>query len=163
MQVALYSPQIPPNTGNIGRLCYLSATRLHIIGQPSFSLEGAAVRRAGLDYWDKLQLEQHEDWKAFRTAMAATSPASTILLFTRFARRLYSEHTFSSTDALVFGSESLGLPEEIRQEMMNENPDNLLRIPVIPSVRSLNLSNAVAIALYEALRQLNYPGLSPVP
>ncbi len=165
MQVALYRPEIPPNTGNIGRLCHLTGTKLHIIGQPSFSLEEPAVRRAGLDYWEKLQLEKHVDWGSFRQTLTQAGsvegrPAPVFLLFSRFAKRLYSEHSFSSADVLVFGSESLGLPQKIKQEIAAENCHHLLRIPVLASTRSLNLSNAVAIVLYEALRQLNYPGLA---
>ena len=159
MQIALYQPEIPPNTGNIGRLCYCTETPLHIIGKPAFSLDDSAVRRAGLDYWDKLDLKQHGDWQAFRKLIdtsAKGSPSTRILLFSRFAKSIYTEHAFASSDVLVFGAESKGLPKNIVEDIQKEAPQRILRIPVSQNCRSLNLSNAVAIVLFEALRQQNF-------
>ena len=119
------------------------------------------MRRAGLDYWDKLQLKQHSNWQAFRkflNASASDSPSPPILLFSRFAQRIYTEHSFSSSDVLVFGTESQGLPKHIIEEVQKETPLHILRIPVSKACRSLNLSNAVAIVLFEALRQQNFKG-----
>ena len=159
MHIALFQPEIPPNTGNIGRLCYCTHSHLHIIGQPAFSLDEAAVKRAGLDYWPQLKLQRHADWISFRRSISSSSSAR-ILLFTRFAQYVYSEIQFKASDILVFGSESKGLPQNILEEIRAESPCQLLRIPVAGECRSLNLSNAVAIVLYEALRQQNFPMLS---
>ena len=162
MEIALYQPEIPPNTGNIGRLCYCTETPLHIIGKPAFSLDESAVRRAGLDYWDKLSLRQHSNWQAFREFVDAStnnSSSSRILLFSRFAQRIYTEHVFANSDMLVFGTESQGLPKNIIEDIQKEAPLHILRIPVSKACRSLNLSNAVAVVLFEALRQQNFGGL----
>ena len=156
MHIALFQPEIPPNTGNIGRLCYCTRSHLHIIGQPAFSLDEAAVKRAGLDYWPQLELQRHVDWRSFRQYI---SSEARIFLFTRFARYVYSEIDFCASDILVFGSESKGLPQNILDEISAESPCQLLRIPVAAECRSLNLSNAVAIVLYEALRQKNFQAL----
>ena len=162
VEIALYEPEIPPNTGNIGRLCCCTETKLHIIGKPAFSLDESAVRRAGLDYWDKLELKEHRDWKSFRSSLEAgqkkTYP-SRILLFSRFSQYLYTEYSFQASDTFVFGGESKGLPKKIVEEISKENKEHILRIPVSTACRSLNLSNAVAIVLFEALRQQNFMGL----
>ncbi len=184
MDIALYQPEIPPNTGNIGRLCYCTGSKLHIIGKPAFSLDEASVRRAGLDYWQKLGVKLHSDWPSFKSAFSIGSNKAIsnmnkidktqqvssslgnltisrkILLFSRFAQHLYTEHSFTDSDLLVFGSETKGLAKEIVEEVQQENPAHILRIPLRSSVRSLNLSNAVAIVLFEALRQLSFPQLA---
>lgn len=167
MQIALYRPEIPPNTGNIVRLCVCTGTRLHIVGDPSFSLEESAVRRAGLDYWSELDLVRHTDWNAFYESLqsgAAESAsqenrAGRMYLFSRFAERLYSDVDYRSDDVLVFGRETSGLPAEVTQSFRERHPDQILRIPVSARCRSLNLGNAVALVLFEALRQLDFPNL----
>ena len=156
MDIALHQPEIPPNTGNIGRLCHCTQSRLHIVGKAAFSLDAAAVRRAGLDYWEQLDWQHHVDWQAFRKSLA---PERRLLLFTRFSGHIYSECFFLPSDVLVFGSESSGLPQNIQDEIALVNPKHLLRIPVSAACRSLNLSNSVAVVLYEALRQQNFPSL----
>ena len=161
MELALYRPEIPQNTGNIGRIAVCTNSRLHIIGEPSFSLSEAAVRRAGLDYWPKLHLTLHENWEEFVKFfdLENTGRQKALLIFTKFASRKHSEHKFSIDDILLFGRESSGLPSEIKEFIGKRNPDHALRIPVRADCRSLNPSNAVSIALYEGLRQLDYPDL----
>jgi len=160
MEIALYRPEIPPNTGNIARLCVCTASPLHIIGRPSFSLDERAVRRAGLDYWDLLDLHRHRDWSTFlsdadeRTRRGERS--GNILLITKFAERNYWDHSFNPGDILVFGQETSGLPDFVHNAIKERNPDHLLRIPMTETSRSLNLSNAAAIVLYEALRQTGF-------
>ncbi len=152
MEIVLYEPEIPPNTGNIARLCVCTGTSLHIVGEPKFSLDESAVKRAGLDYWDKLNLHLHKDWPSF----LEVNHEKKIWLLSRFATKTYSDISFDSTDMFVFGSESKGLPEEIS----SAHSSRLLRIPVHAGCRSLNLSNSVAIVLYEALRQMDFMNCS---
>jgi tRNA (cytidine/uridine-2'-O-)-methyltransferase len=165
MDIVLFEPEIPQNTGNIGRLCVCSGSRLHIVGQPAFSLEESAVRRAGLDYWHRLDLSLHADWSGFleyadERAQDTGADLASVLLYTRFARRLYCDHTYGSGDFLVFGRETSGLPDYVRESILRRQwEDHLLRIPVGAECRSLNLSNTVALVLYEALRQQGFPGL----
>lgn len=160
MDIALYRPEIPPNTGNIARLSICSGNRMHIIGQPSFSLEESAVKRAGLDYWDQVDLQLHEDWEAFLDHQARHSRGR-ILLFTKFSTHCYSNFAYRNDDTLVFGQETRGLPDPVKDSIAQTHPEHLLRIPVSDRCRSLNLANAVSIVLYEALRQLDFPGLDP--
>ena len=148
MEISLYEPEIPPNTGNIARLCVCTSSNLHIVGKANFSLSDKAIKRAGLDYWDKLNLKQHKDWTSF----LKTIEDKNLWLFSRFAKKSYTDVRFKKDDVLLFGSESKGLPKEIREEYQEKT----LRIPVSQACRSLNLSNSVAIVLYEALRQLNF-------
>ena len=152
MYIALYKPEIPPNTGNIGRLCYCTQNSLLIIGKPAFSLSDSVVKRAGLDYWKKLKVLQYKDWYDFRTAFKENR----ILSYSRFAKRIYTENEYKKNDVLLFGSETKGLPQDIVKEITSENPNNFLRIPVSSKCRSLNLSNSVAIVLFEALRQNSF-------
>lgn len=159
MHLALFRPEIPPNTGNIARQCVLTGTALHIIGQPAFSLDAAAVRRAGLDYWSQLELHRHANWDDFRIYLRAEVPTHRIFLLSRFASHTYSSVKYQSDDVLVLGQESSGLPQDICNEIEREYPAHTLRIPVREGVRSLNLANAAAIVLFEALRQLDFPGL----
>lgn len=166
MEIALYRPEIPQNTGNIGRVAFCTGSRLHIIGEPSFSMSDAAVRRAGLDYWKELDLVLHEDWKKFieyfSIAPGENSQRS-LLLYSKFGEKRYCDHKYQSDDILVFGRESSGMPEEILESARRDNPGSILRIPVRENCRSLNLSNAVSIVLFEALRQLDFPNLSGTP
>ena len=153
LQIALYQPEIPPNTGNIIRLCANAGCRLHLIHPLGFSMETKQLRRAGLDYRDLAVVVEHESWEQF----AESHRDSRIFAFTTKAKRVYSEAQYQAGDILLFGPETRGLPEPL----LNNLPDeNLLRLPMLPSSRSLNLSNTVAVAAYEALRQLDYPELS---
>ncbi len=144
--IALYEPEIPPNTGNIARLCAATFTRLHIVGVTGFRMDDRELKRSGLDYWEHVELERHIDIYEF----AASLPDSRLLYFTTKTERLYTDWSYSPNDCLIFGPETRGLPETI----LRENPDRCLTIPMLnPNVRSLNLANSVSIVLYEALRQ----------
>lgn len=144
--VALIEPEIPPNTGNIARLCAATFSPLHLVGKLGFRTDDKAVRRAGLDYWSEVDLRFHLNIEALRAAL----PASRFVYLTKKAKRDYTEFRFEEGDCLVFGSETRGLPEELLQA----NSDRCLAIPMFNKrVRSLNLATAVGIVLYEALRQ----------
>ena len=155
MEIALYRPEIPQNTGSIGRLSICAGARLHIVGEPSFSLDEAAVRRAGIDYWHRVDLHRHVDWAAFTAAIEAKN-CGPVLLFTRFAEELYCDYSFRGNEVLVFGRESSGLPEEVLEYAQKRPENRALRIPVAEDCRSLNISNAVSVAVYEALRQTEF-------
>lgn len=168
MEIALYQPEIPPNTGNIARLCVCTGSPLHIIGRPNFDMDEKAVKRAGLDYWDRLVLHRHKDWRTFadsvgvrakkRADLEAAGRAPNILLVSKFGKCIYWNHPFRGDEILVFGMETDGLPEFIHEEIRSENPDHILRIPMTPESRSLNLANAASIVLYEGLRQAGFAG-----
>ena len=143
--IALIQPQIPPNTGSIARLCVATDTPLHLIEPLGFSIDDAEVRRAGLDYWDRLDLWVHPDWFAFRDAMSR----SRCLYFSAKASQSYLSAPYRPNSCLVFGSETEGMPLRI----LEKHPERCFTIPMSGSVRSLNLANAVSIVLYEALRQ----------
>ncbi len=148
LNIALYRPEIPPNTGNIARLCVGIRANLHIIDKPSFDLSEKSVRRAGLDYWEHLSLQQHPNWDEF---VVTVPDLSRVFLVTKFGKTLYTDQNYQDNDYFVFGRETSGLPEEIR----NNFPDkNQIHIPMSPECRSINLSNAAAIVSYEAVRQL---------
>ena len=148
IRVALVEPEIPPNTGNIARLCAANRVPLHIVGVTGFRLDDRAVRRAGLDYWPEVQLERHADIHSLHQSL----PASRFLYFSTKAKRSYLDWTYSPDDCLVFGRETRGLPESLLQE----NRERSLTIPMLnPNIRSLNLATAVGIVLYESLRQIN--------
>ena len=147
LSVALFEPEIPPNTGNIARLCAATGTPLHLVGPLGFRLTDRAMKRAGLDYWDAVELHRHGTFEAWRAAAAPPR----LFLFSTGAPRSYLEARFAPGDALVFGSESRGLPDAL----LAEHPGAVYGIPMRAGrVRSLNLANAAAIVLYEALRQL---------
>jgi tRNA (cytidine/uridine-2'-O-)-methyltransferase len=147
MHVVLYEPDIPWNTGNIGRTCVATGSTLHLVGRLGFSLEDKEVRRSGLDYWDKLKKAQYAGWESFESSLP---PASPIFLFSKWGKKDFWGAAFVPESYLVFGCETKGLPEAIRLRYA----DHLYRIPMVEdSVRSLNLSSAVSIVLYEALRQ----------
>jgi len=144
--VALVEPEIPQNTGNIARLCAATETVLHIVGVPGFRLDDRAVRRAGLDYWDKVSIQRHRDLSDLHAALTR----SRFLFFSTKGERSLWDENFKAGDCLVFGPETRGLPEAL----LRENWDRCLKVPMLNSaVRSLNLANTVAIAVYEALRQ----------
>ncbi len=145
--IVLYEPEIPQNTGNIGRLCVGLEATLHLIEPLGFSLEDKYMKRAGLDYWKHLDLKVYKNYGDF---LAKNNP-SRIFFFSKKAEKVYWEANFKKGDYLVFGKETLGLPEEIVF-----NPENrVYKIPMIGKTRSLNLSNSVAIVAYEAFRQVN--------
>lgn len=146
LSVALFEPEIPQNTGNIARLCAATKTALHIVGVTGFRLDDRAVRRAGLDYWDEVSLHRHRDLDELGDFL----PGARFLYFSTKAERGLWEFTFDHNDCLVFGPETRGLPEQV----LRSNWERCLTIPMFNSkVRSLNLANSVAIAVYEALRQ----------
>jgi tRNA (cytidine/uridine-2'-O-)-methyltransferase len=147
--VILYQPEIPPNTGNIIRLCANTGARLHLIRPLGFTLEDAQLRRAGLDYHEYANLQVHDTLDA---ALAAISPARLFALSTRNSTR-YDQVAFAPGDAFLFGPETRGLPEDV----LSTIPDSQrLRLPMRPGNRSLNLSNAVAVVAYEAWRQQDF-------
>jgi tRNA (cytidine/uridine-2'-O-)-methyltransferase len=147
IQVALVEPEIPPNTGNIARLCAANNVPLHIVGVPGFRLDDRAVKRAGLDYWPHVILKRHGNLRDLQQEL----PECRFLYFSTKAETAYTDWTFTTADCLVFGRETRGLPEDV----LRENWQRSLTIPMLnPNVRSLNLSTAVAVVLYEALRQI---------
>jgi tRNA (cytidine/uridine-2'-O-)-methyltransferase len=147
--VVLVEPEIPPNTGNIARLCAATASPLHLVGTLGFRIDEHAVRRAGVDYWHLVDVRQHIDFAHFTHAFAKESPEGKLHLFSALAKASYLEAKFAPGDALVFGRESVGLP----QELLERHADRVVGIPTLGAVRSLNLANAAGIALFEALRQ----------
>ncbi len=147
LSVALVEPEIPPNTGNVARLCAANDVPLHIVGVTGFRMDDRALRRAGLDYWPEVKLSRHPDLDALTRALSEVR----FVYLTTKADRVYTDWAFEPHDCLVFGRETRGLPEEL----LRQNWDSCLRIPIRnPNVRSLNLATAVGIVLYEALRQL---------
>jgi tRNA (cytidine/uridine-2'-O-)-methyltransferase len=151
IHVALVEPEIPPNTGNVARLCAATRVPLHIVGVPGFRLDDRAVRRAGLDYWPEVILHRHTNLEALR----GTLTESRFLYLSTKADKSYLDWAFEPDDCLIFGRETRGLPEEL----LRANWDRCLTIPMPnPKVRSINLASAVAIVLYEALRQTHALG-----
>ena len=147
MHVALYEPEIPPNTGNIARLCAATFTELHIVGATGFRMDDRTLKRAGLDYWDDVTLHRHIDIKD----LYASLPSSRCLYLTTKADRQYTDWQYQDDDCLVFGPETRGLPEAL----LHANWDRCITIPMPNSrVRSLNLATSVGIVLYEAMRQI---------
>ena len=149
--VVLLEPEIPANTGNIGRTCVATGSSLHLIRPLGFSLDEKHLRRAGLDYWKDLDCTVYDDFADF----LRKNPGARLFFLTTKARRAYTEAAFAPDDYLVFGKESAGIPEEI----LVEHEEQCLRIPMVADNRSLNLSNSVAVVLYEALRQQGFAGL----
>ena len=146
IRVALIEPEIPPNTGNIARLCAATKVPLHIVGATGFRLDDKAVRRAGLDYWSEVILRRHSNLEDLYKSM----PEARFLYLTTKTDKSYLDWTFGPADCLVFGRETRGLPEQV----LHDNWEKCLTIPILNSrVRSLNLATAVGIVLYEALRQ----------
>jgi tRNA (cytidine/uridine-2'-O-)-methyltransferase len=147
LHVVLHQPEIPYNTGSVGRTCVAVGAKLWLVRPLGFRVDDYYLRRAGLDYWEKLAWQVVDNW----TELQAALPDRKFWLFTKKAQQSYLDVDYSRGDALIFGSESAGLPDSI----LGEHAESLLRIPTRPDVRSLNLSNAVAVASYEALRQWN--------
>lgn len=146
IRIALVEPEIPPNTGNIARLCAATRVPLHIVGVTGFRMDDKAVRRAGLDYWPEVILQRHSKLENLHESL----PEARFVYLTTRADKSYADWTFSHDDCLVFGRETRGLPEHV----LRSNWERCLTIPMLnPNVRSLNLATAVGIVLYEALRQ----------
>lgn len=150
LHVALVEPEIPPNTGNIARLCAATFTELHIVGATGFRMDDRTLKRAGLDYWNEVRLHRHIDLERLNAAL----PDSRFLYFTTKTDKPYTDWQYEDGDCLVFGRETRGLPEDL----LEANRERCLTIPM-PNrqVRSLNLATSVGIVLYEALRQLGFP------
>jgi tRNA (cytidine/uridine-2'-O-)-methyltransferase len=152
LHVVLVEPEIPPNTGNIARLCAAAAAPLHLVGPLGFRIDEQSVRRAGVDYWHLVDVRRHLDFAHFQHAFeaeAAPEPPGRLHLFSGTATRSYLTASFAPGDALVFGKESVGLPDDL----LARYPDRTVAIPTLGAVRSLNLANAAGIAMWEALRQ----------
>jgi len=149
LHVALVEPEIPPNTGNIARLCAATFTELHIVGAAGFRLDEKAVKRAGLDYWDEVKIHRHVELKNLYEKL----PASRFLFFTTKSERIYTDWEYQTGDCFVFGRETRGLPEDL----LKANWERCLTIPMPnQNVRSLNLATSVGIVLYEAIRQVGF-------
>lgn len=152
LHVVLFQPEIAPNTGNIGRMCALTGSRLHLIHPLGFVINDRNLRRAGMDYWRALDVHEHADWAAFRASAVAPKR---LWLFTTKAERGFWDVRFADEDGLVFGNEGSGAPEWLHEELH----DTRVGIPhANPALRSLNLSTAAGVATYEALRQLRGAG-----
>lgn len=152
LNIVLVNPEIPSNTGNIARTCAITGTVLHLIKPLGFSLEDKYLKRAGLDYWNLVNVIIYEDLNDF----IKKNESGNFYFLTTKAKLRYSDVKFKDNDYLFFGAETKGLPESL----LKENYDKSLRIPMKPSTRSLNLANSANIVLYEALRQIDFPGLS---
>ena len=148
MHIVLLEPEIPQNAGNIARTCAVTNTVLHLIKPLGFSVEDKYLKRAGLDYWKLLDIRYYENFQDFLDK----NPNAKIWMATTKAKHVYTDVSFGENDYLMFGKESAGIPEEI----LLQYPDTAIRIPMLEAARSLNLSNSVAIVLYEALRQHNF-------
>ena len=152
LNVVLIEPEIPQNTGNISRTCAATGARLHLVGPMGFHITDKQVRRAGLDYWDKLDITYYDSTEEF----FEKNKDGKFFYFTTKAEQTHSEVSYPNNAYLVFGKETKGLPEEL----LKENHDSCVRLPMRGIIRSLNLSNAVAVGVYEVLRQWDYPELS---
>ena len=148
MHIILHQPEIPANTGNIGRTCAATGVSLHLIEPLGFRLNEKEIRRAGMDYWEHLDVTRFMNFDEFK----AMHPDAKIWMATTKARQTYSEVSYGPDDFIMFGKESAGIPEEL----LVDYEKTCIRIPMLPQIRSLNLSNSVAIVLYEALRQQNF-------
>lgn len=158
IHIVLYTPKIPNNTGNAIRLCANTGAKLHLVRPLAFELDDKKLKRAGLDYHEYANMQVHDDWQACHKVLKEQGVSTIVALTTKFSRPFYEYdfcHGADSKVALVFGSETDGLPENVREDI---GADNWLRLPMLPSSRSLNLSNSVAICLYEVWRQLGFVG-----
>lgn len=148
LNIVLVEPQIPQNTGNIARTCAATGASLHLVGPLGFTIDDKKLKRAGLDYWHLLDISYYENWAEF----VSGNPGE-FYYFTTKGKRIYSDVSYPAGCYLVFGREDAGLPEDL----LVRNPDTCVRVPMISDARSLNLSNTVALAAYETLRQWNFP------
>ena len=151
LNIVLHEPEIAPNTGNIGRTCYATGTRLHLIEPLGFLINDKSLKRAGMDYWHNLDVTIYDDWKDF----LEKNPDATIYMATTKAKNVYSDISYKDGDYIMFGKEGAGIPEEL----LVQHPDKCVRIPMEEDIRSLNLASSVAIVLYEALRQQDFAQL----
>lgn len=148
LNIVLFEPEIPANTGNIGRTCVATGTRLHLIEPLGFKLNEKSIKRAGMDYWESLDVTTYVNYEEF----LEKNPDAKIYMATTKAKQVYTEVNYEHDCFIMFGKESAGIPEEI----LVDNKERAIRIPMIGDIRSLNLSNSAAIVLYEALRQNNF-------
>ena len=151
LNIVLLEPEIPANTGNIGRTCVAAGARLHLIGPLGFSLSEKALKRAGMDYWNDLDVTTYIDYRDF----LEKNPGAKIYMATTKAQKMYTEVYYEPDCYIMFGKESAGIPEEL----LVQNRENCVRIPMMEQIRSLNLGNSAAIVLYEALRQNGFAGM----
>ncbi|WP_028776860.1 tRNA (uridine(34)/cytosine(34)/5-carboxymethylaminomethyluridine(34)-2'-O)-methyltransferase TrmL [Shimazuella kribbensis] len=149
--IVLVEPEIPPNTGNIVRTCSVTGAKLHLIKPLGFSIDDTQLKRAGLDYWYDLNIQMYDSFQELREKF----PDNRFFCATTKAQNSYAAFSYREGDFFVFGKETKGLDESI----LKANKESLIRVPMLPDVRSLNLANSVAIVLYEGLRQLEFPGL----
>lgn len=152
MRIVLVEPEIPANTGNVVRTCAVTGTELHLVRPLGFSIEDKHLKRAGLDYWHKVKIYLHDSL----ADLLGEYPEGRFFYFSTRGRRLYSDFSYRWDDFLVFGKETAGLPEHT----LRENEEFTLRIPMIQDCRSINLSNSVAVVVFEALRQQGFPGMA---
>ena len=158
LNIVMVEPEIPQNTGNIARTCAAIGAKLHLVHPLGFNISEKAVKRAGLDYWDKVEIEEHESFEKF---LEKYKPEENNMFFaTTKGKHVYSEPDYGKSDEvfLLFGKETKGLPEDILQKYINQT----IRIPMKPTLRSLNLSNSVAIVVFEVLRQKNFENLEEI-
>lgn len=155
MNIVLHQPEIPTNTGNIGRTCVATGSVLHLIEPLGFQLSEKQIRRAGLDYWEKLDVRRYINFEDFLEKNQENLSRSRLWMATTKAMQAYSDVRFGPQDYIMFGKESAGIPEEI----LAERREDCIRIPMLDRIRSLNLGNSVAVVLYEALRQNDFSGL----
>lgn len=155
MHIVLHQPEIPANTGNIGRTCVATGTVLHLIEPLGFRLTEKELRRAGMDYWAQLDVRRYINFEEFAEQNLAGNPRARLWMATTKARRTYAQADFGAEDFIMFGKESAGIPEEL----LVGYEETCIRIPMLDKIRSLNLSNSVSIVLYEALRQQGFAGL----
>lgn len=151
LNIVLLEPEIPANTGNIGRTCVAAGACLHLIGPLGFSLSEKALKRAGMDYWKDLDVMTYIDYRDF----LEKNPGAKIYMATTKAQKMYTEVNYEPDCYIMFGKESAGIPEEL----LVQNRENCVRIPMMEQIRSLNLGNSAAIVLYEALRQNGFAGM----
>ena len=151
LNIVLFEPQIPQNTGNISRTCACTGARLHLVGPMGFQIDDKKLKRSGLDYWQYLDISYYDSIADFHEK----NPDALCYYFTTKAQHVFTDVSYPDNAWLIFGREDAGIPEEI----LLQHPDTCVRMPMLPYVRSLNLSNTVAIATYEVLRQWNYPEL----
>lgn len=151
LNIVLLEPEIPSNTGNIGRTCVATGTRLHLIEPFGFRLNEKALKRAGMDYWSDLDVRTYIDYRDF----CEKNPGIKLYMATTKAKKVYTEVDYEPDSYIMFGKESAGIPEEL----LLASQENCIRIPMLEEIRSLNLSNSVAIVLYEALRQNGFAGM----
>lgn len=154
IHIVLYCPEIPQNTGNISRTCAVTGAHLHIIRPIGFEISDRTLKRAGLDYWDKLSVTYYDSYADF----CAAHPDEKIYYFSAHAPHSYAEVVYPEDVWLMFGRESVGLPKDL----IRLHADTALRIPMLPTLRCLNLSNSVAVAVYEVLRQRGFAGMEEV-